>query len=210
MNIETLLIYTVVSFFYVTSPGPATLLAIFNGLRGNMKIVFISSFANIIGLGILSTASILGLGLLLKTSAVLFMAVKFIGAFYLIYLGVKYFKNTKTMNFNDTNVKKDKTKLVYFYEALILAITNPTPILFFTAIFPQFLSLESDILVQFLIMTSIFLSISFLSLSTYGLIAKRSKQWLSNNNRMKYLQRITGSLFIGMGLGLLQLKHNQN
>ena len=212
MNIEILLTYTVVAFFYITSPGPAILLAILNGLRANMQIVIISSLANIIGLGILSTASILGLGLLLTTSSILFLIVKFIGAFYLIYLGIKYIGNNRVVKFDNTNnyFDKNKTKLSYFNEAFLLAITNPKPILFFTAIFPQFLNLKTNILPQFIIMTIIFLTISFLSLSIYGLIAKRSKQWLSNNNRMKWLHRITGGMFIGMGVGLLQLRNAQN
>ena len=88
MNIDTLLVYLLVAFFYITSPGPAVILAIINGLRTNMKVVAIPTFANTLGLAILSTASILGLGVLLTTSATLFMIVKFVGAFYLVYLGV--------------------------------------------------------------------------------------------------------------------------
>jgi threonine/homoserine/homoserine lactone efflux protein len=208
MNTDTLLLYTVVAFFYITSPGPAILLAIFNGLRANMQIVAISSFGNMLGLGILSITSILGLGTILTTSAMLFMIVKFIGAFYLIYLGIKFIKNNKALNFDNSNKKidKDKTKLSYFYESFFLAVTNPKPILFFTAIFPQFLNLNANILPQFTIMTIIFLTISFISLFTYGLVAKRSKVWLSNNNRMTWFHRITGGIFIGMGIGLLQLK----
>ncbi len=212
MNIDTLLLYLIVAFFYITSPGPAILLAIFNGLRADMKIVAISSFGNILGLSILSTASILGLGAILTTSALLFMIVKFIGAFYLIYLGIKFIKDNKALRFEDTSEKidKSKSKIKYFNEAFFLAITNPKPILFFTAIFPQFLDLRTDILPQFIIMTIVFLAISFFSLCTYGLLAKKSKVWLSNNNRMNWFHRITGGIFITMGLGLLQLKNTQN
>lgn len=212
MNVDTILFYTIVAFFYITSPGPAILLAIFNGLRADMQIVAVSSFGNMLGLGILSIASILGLGVLLTTSAILFMIVKFIGAFYLIYLGIKYIRNNKTLNFDNNNkqIDKNKTKLSYFYEAFFLAVTNPKPILFFTAIFPQFLNLKTDIFPQFTIMTIIFLIISFASLCTYGLVAKRSKVWLSNNNRMTWFHRITGGIFIGMGVGLLQLRSVQS
>ncbi|WP_294965536.1 LysE family translocator [Sulfurimonas sp.] len=185
MNTDTLLLYTLVAFFYVTSPGPAILLSIFNGLRSNMQIVAISSFANVLGLAVLSIASILGLGVVLTTSSMLFMIVKFIGAFYLMYLGIKFIKNNKALSFDDNKrVDKNKTKLSYFLESFFLAVTNPKPILFFTAIFPQFLNLDIDIFPQFTIMTLIFLSISFSSLCVYGLVAKRSKVWLANNNRM--------------------------
>ncbi|MBS9782211.1 MAG: LysE family translocator [Arcobacter sp.] len=211
MNIDIILTYTITAFFYITSPGPAIVLAIMNGLRANMKVVAISSFANILGLFILSSASILGLGILLKTSATLFFIVKLIGAFYLVYLGIKFFRNNNIMNIDDLERQenKNRTKKSYFFESFFLAITNPKPILFFTAFFPQFLSLENSILPQFIIMTSIFMFISFFSLCTYGYLAKKSKSYLKNKSIMNFLHKLTGTMFVGMGISLLAYK-NQN
>jgi len=209
LNIDTLLVYLLVTFFYVTSPGPAVVLAIINGLRANMKTVVISSFANILGLFILSSASILGLGVLLTTSATLFMLVKFIGAFYLVYLGIKFIKNKNVLNIDDINSnEKIKSNKSYFFESFFLAVTNPKPILFFTAIFPQFLDLQISILPQFLIMTFAFLFISFFSLCSYAYLAKKSKSYLSDKNRMNWFHKITGGIFISMGIGLLSLKNH--
>ncbi|MGP2655556.1 LysE family translocator [Malaciobacter sp. WC5094] len=208
MNIETLLVYTTVTFFYVTSPGPAIILAIVNGLRADMKTVVISSLANIIGLFILSTASILGLGVILKTSSTLFMIVKILGALYLIYLGYKFLRNKGGFNISDLEDEKIvKSKKSYFLESFILAVTNPKPILFFTAIFPQFLDLNSSIAPQFFIMTGIFLFISFSSLCTYSYISKKSKAFFKNQRRINIVNKITGGLFIFMGLGLLKMKN---
>lgn len=208
MNIETLLVYTTVTFFYVTSPGPAIILAIVNGLRADMKTVMISSLANIIGLFILSTASILGLGVILKTSSTLFMIVKILGALYLIYLGYKFLRNKGGFNISDLEDEKIvKSKKSYFLESFILAVTNPKPILFFTAIFPQFLDLNSSIAPQFFIMTGIFLLISFSSLCTYSYISKKSKAFFKNQRRINIVNKITGGLFIFMGLGLLKMKN---
>lgn len=209
MEISVLLVYVVVAFFYVTSPGPAIILAIINGLRANMKTVMISSFANILGLFILSSASILGLGVLLSTSAVLFMIVKIIGAMYLVYLGLKFLRNKSSLNVNEFDSKKqERSNKSYFFEAFFLAVTNPKPILFFTAIFPQFLDLKSSVIPQFFIMTFIFLFISFFSLCTYGYLAKKSKQHLANKTVMNWFHKITGGIFITMGVGLLNIKAN--
>jgi len=209
MNIDTLLVYLLVAFFYITSPGPAVVLAIINGMRTNMKVVALSSFANILGLFILSTASILGLGVLLTTSATLFMIVKFIGAFYLVYLGIKFIKNKNVLNIEDVDsTTKSKSSKAYFLESFFLAVTNPKPILFFTAIFPQFLDVKAAILPQFLIMTFIFLFISFFSLCAYAYLAKRSKSYLSDKNRMNWFHKITGGIFISMGIGLISLKNH--
>ena len=209
MNIDTLLIYTVVAFFYITSPGPAIVLAIINGMRANMKTVMLSSFANVLGLFILSTASIFGLGVLFKTSSNLFLLVKVVGALYLIYLGIKFLFNKSSFDIDEnTEKEKNKSKKSYFLESFFLAITNPKPILFFTAIFPQFLNMQNNIMPQFFILTGIFLLISFISLCAYAYLAKRSKKWLSNKNRLTWFSRITGGMFIGLGVGILQLKNS--
>ena len=209
MNIDTLLVYLLVAFFYITSPGPAVILAIINGLKTNMKVVAISTFANTLGLAILSTASILGLGVLLTTSATLFMIVKFVGAFYLVYLGVKFIRNKNVLNIEDISSNKEiRSSKSYFLESFFLAVTNPKPILFFTAIFPQFLDVKAAILPQFLIMTFFFLCISFFSLCAYAYLAKKSKSYLSDKNRMNWFHKITGGIFISMGIGLLSLKNH--
>lgn len=211
MNTELLIAYTLTAFFYITSPGPAILLAIVNGLTAGMRTVVVSSLANCSGLAVLSVASILGLGLLLKTSATLFLIVKLIGVAYFLYLGVKFLRNKKVMNLDISalNQPKQRTAFSYFSEAFLLAVTNPKPILFFTAIFPQFLDTDNAVLPQFALMTMIFLLISFVSLCTYGYLSGKSKKWVNNPSKMRWFNRITGGLFIGLGLGLLTVKPSQ-
>lgn len=211
MSLDTILLYTTVAFFYITSPGPAVLLAVVNGLRADMKVVTAAAFGNILGLAILSSASILGLGALIKTSALAFAIVKFIGAFYLIYLGYKFLINKGGLEIDELMngyVKRDA--FFYFKEAFFLAVTNPKPIIFFTAIFPQFIDTKQDIASQFFIMTAIFLIISFSSLTIYGLLAKKSKQFLQRGNIMVYISRFTGGLFISMGIALMNLRQKVN
>ncbi len=212
MNIDLLIMYTVVAFFYITSPGPAIFLAISNGMTGNMKIVLTSSFANSLGLLMLSVLSILGLGALLMTSSTLFFSVKLVGASYLIYLGIKQFKAGKTAQLSDLNNNDDNGKglIIYFRESFLLASTNPKPILFFTALFPQFIDVSKQILPQFCIMTSIFMVISFTSLVTYGYISKSASKLVSSQVFHTWFHRIAGGLFIAMGIKLFQLKRMQS
>lgn len=209
MNYEILIVYTFVSFFYVISPGPAVFLALTNGLVYDMRVVAISSFANILGLFLLSAISISGLGAILTTSSTLFMIVKFIGALYLIYLGIKQFRNASSFKIENERKStiKEKSLRVSFYESFFLAVTNPKPIIFFIALFPQFLNLKSSILPQFFIMTGIFMFFSFSILFTYGFIAKSAKGWLKNENTMMWFHKITGGIFVGLGLSLTQLKN---
>ncbi len=209
MSLDIVLLYTAVAFFYVISPGPAVFLAISNGMTIHMKAVSFSSLGNIVGLFILSSVSMMGLGALVMASATLFMIVKVIGAGYLLFLGVKQIKNSKrALSYTDAEgaKKRDRKMFSVFNEAFFLAVTNPKPILFFTALFPQFLNLQSALLPQFFVLTGIFMTISFFSLLAYGFMSKVAKGFLMNAKRMQWFHRITGGIFITMGLGLLQLK----
>ncbi|MEA1915880.1 MAG: LysE family translocator [Campylobacterota bacterium] len=208
MELDVLIMYAVVSFFYIISPGPAVFLALSNGMTRDMKVVAISSLGNIIGLFILSTISISGLGAVLMASANLFMMVKIVGALYLIYLGIKQFSSAKAAKFLkvDQHIQNHRTSWSFFMESFILAVTNPKPIIFFIAFFPQFMNLQTVIVPQFFTMTGIFMLISFLSLYGYGFISKSAKIWFANPMRMAWFHRVTGGLFIVMGIGLLQYK----
>ena len=88
----------------------------------------------------------------------------------------------------------------------MIAITNPKAILFFTALFPQFIHTQQALMPQFLIMTFTFMSISFVTLVSYGALAKKAKRWLSTGQRAKWFNRTLGSLFVIIGVGLLQLR----
>jgi len=208
MDTNLLIIYITVSALYIASPGPAVLLAILNSIRGNFKVVLVSNLANILGLILLSSASILGLGLLIKSSEVLFISLKVIGAMYLAYIGYKLLKNNSKLNFdtNTNNTKKDY--MVYFKESFITAITNPKPILFFTAIFPNFINYDSNIYYQFNILTFLFVFLSFTILSLYGYLATKSKAILCNEKAISIFYKISGITFILLAIGLLQLTQN--
>ncbi len=212
MSLDILIMYSLVSFFYIISPGPAVFLALSNGITKDMKAVAFSSFGNIIGLFLLSAVSISGLGVILTTSATLFMIVKIIGATYLIYLGIKQFRSAKAAKFLnvDQNKQNYRTSMSFFLESFFIAATNPKPIIFFIAFFPQFLNIKIAIMPQFFILTGIFMFISFFSLFTYGYISKSAKVFFKNKNSMAWFHKVTGGLFILMGIGLLQYKRVQN
>jgi len=212
MTIEFLILYAVFSFFYIISPGPAIFLAISNGMTTNMKTVALSSLGNVLGLLLLSLISILGLGTIITTSATLFMIVKIVGALYLVYLGVRQFRNSKKIVFAqaEKNENSHRKSSSFFHEAFLVAATNPKAILFFTAIFPQFLNPKAAMLPQYALLTAIFMFLSFASLFSYGLLSKSMRRLFFNEKRMAWFHRITGGIFIGMGVGLLQLKLAQN
>lgn len=209
MELTTWLLFVAVAIVAIIAPGPGILLAISNSIRFGISKVLLSSLGNICGLLLLSTVAIFGLGEVLKTSTNLFLIIKFIGASYLIYLGVRQWRSTNDF-FEKSKVSSDsqteKSNKRFFIEGLLIAITNPKAILFFTALFPQFINTEIVLLPQFLIMMSTFMTMSFLILVSYGLLAFRAKRWFSTGQKAKWFNRTLGSLFVMIGIGLLQLK----
>jgi len=207
MELSAWLLFIAVALVAIMSPGPAILLAISNSLQFGFKKVLLSSLGNITGLFILSSAAIFGLGAILKTSTTLFLVLKVIGAFYLIFIGIKQWRS-KTNLFTDQRdteikIKSNKT---FFLEGLLIAITNPKAIIFFTALFPQFINLENSLTPQFFIMSLSFMGMSFSVLTTYGLLAYKAKKWFSTQYRAKWFNRVVGGIFISLGAVMLQLK----
>ncbi|WP_087022609.1 LysE family translocator [Thaumasiovibrio subtropicus] len=208
MNFDTLAIYAVVSFFYIISPGPAVFLAIFNGAIRGMPFVVLGALGNVIGLFILSSLSISGLSAVLMASSTLFFIVKMVGAGYLIYLGIKQLMTAKHAKISlDSSLGDNQISYRQaLKESTLVAVTNPKPILFFAALFPQFMDTSYPVMPQFFIMTFLFMSFSFLSLFCYGYLARAAKGLLSRGNGAKWFQRISGGIFVAMGASLMQLR----
>jgi RhtB (resistance to homoserine/threonine) family protein len=207
MDFTTWLLFSAAALLAIMSPGPAILLAISNSLTHGTRSVYLSALGNEIGIMIVSLSAVLGLGVILQTSTTLFLMIKVIGAAYLIYLGVRQWRSkTNLFDRQNTEAKKARTNKSFFLEGLLIAVTNPKAILFFTALFPQFININAAVLPQFLMMTLTFMALSFLVLVTYGKIAFKAKRWFSTSKRVKWFNRTMGSLFVLIGLGLLQFK----
>jgi homoserine/homoserine lactone efflux protein len=209
MSIETILAFSAIAWFSVLSPGPAVLLALRNGVAFGMRAVVWSSLGNVTGLFVLSAAAILGLGALLKSSALLFAAVKVLGALYLFYIGARHLFGRSSVlaePVEPSSGKAPPSPLALFREALLLAATNPKPILFFTALFPQFLDAQAPLLPQFLALTAIFTALSFVTLVSYARAASHARVFLLKPHFAKWVNRLVGAVFVAFGAALLALR----
>jgi threonine/homoserine/homoserine lactone efflux protein len=209
MNIETILAFCAVAGLAILSPGPAILLALRNGVAFGIRAVIWSSLGNVSGIFCLSAAAMLGLGVLLKSSALLFGAVKLLGALYLFYVGVRHLIGRATVlnptdnQFAGATVPSPQR---LYREAFLMAATNPKPILFFTALFPQFINAQAALLPQFFVLTGIFMTLSFFTLIGYALVGARARSLLIKPHFAKWVNRAVGTVFISFGAALLALR----
>lgn len=209
MSIETILAYAIVTGLVTLSPGPAVLLALRNGVAHGIRSAMWSSLGNVSGLFCLSAAAMLGLGVLLKSSALLFGVVKVLGALYLFYVGLRHvFGHVSALNpaADPTSGTSTPRPIVLYREAFLMAATNPKPILFLTALFPQFIQANAPLLPQFFVLTGIYMGLSFVCLIGYALVAVRARKVLLRPNFAKWVNRVVGAVFISFGAALLALR----
>ncbi|WP_300465546.1 LysE family translocator, partial [Desulfobacula sp.] len=140
MTIQSWLMYLTLVIIATSTPGPAVLFIMTNStLHGYRKSVF-AAFGNIVGLFCLGIIAITGLGSILNASEIIFKTVKYAGAAYLIYLGLKliFQKSIDFAKINNQVIPTEVASSKIFIQALGIALSNPKAIVFLTALFPQF------------------------------------------------------------------------
>jgi len=194
--------YLLLVLVATATPGPAILLAMTNSILHGKRKASISSLGNIVGLLCLGIVAVTSLGAIIKSSEFIFSIIKYAGAAYLIYLGLKMIFQ-KTSHFStgkDQQTFKNVSYQKIFFQSLGVALSNPKAIVFLTALFPQFINTNTELLPQFTMLISILMFSSFFFLMFYALLAFKAKKWLTRPNRMKTLNRTSGSIFIGLGV----------
>jgi len=209
MSLHSWLLYLVLVIVAVSTPGPAVVFIMTNTtLHGWKKAVF-AALGNIVGLFILGVIAVTGLGALLNTSELIFNLVKYAGAAYLVYLGVRLFFQ-KGIDLNEMQGRfspEEKSAKKIFIQAFGVAVSNPKAIVFLTALLPQFVNIEQPIVLQFSILIITLMFFSFVFLMSYALLAYKAKFWLMKPHRIKMFGRVSGSIFVGFGALLAISSH---
>ena len=210
MTIQSWLMYLVLVVVATSTPGPAVLFIMTNStLHGWRKAVF-AALGNIVGLFCLGIIAVTGLGSILKASEILFNIIKYAGAAYLIYLGLKviFQKSSDFSTMKNQLISKDVSSQKIFFQALGIALSNPKAIIFLTALFPQFVNINEALIPQFSMLIATLMVFSFSFLMFYALLAHRVKTLLIKPNRIKVFNRTSGSIFVGLGV-LLAVSSNE-
>ncbi len=204
INMEQYLLYLLIVTLTVASPGPGVVLTLSNAIKYGMKPTLSGILGIALGIFIIAVISASSLGILLATSALAFSILKFLGAAYLIYLGLKLWK-APPMNLGNFEENSGAKKLSYsprFKEGFLVSLLNPKPIFFFMSLFPQFINHQQSYLLQFSYLTLTFCTVIILVHSLYALGANAIKFWLSSPKGSTIVNRTSGSVFIFFGLGL--------
>ncbi len=202
MNLQAWLMYLTLVFIATSTPGPAVLFIMTNSTLHGWRKASFAALGNICGLLCLGVIAVTGLGTILKTSGIVFNVVRYVGAAYLVYLGLKMMFQ-KSFDFSAPKPCPGAAEVparMIFLQALGVAMGNPKAIVFLTALFPQFINTEAALIPQFSMLIGTLMFFSFMFLMSYALLAHRAKAWLTSQRRVKVFNRTSGSIFIGFGV----------
>ena len=180
-------------------PGPTIILVISQAISHGRSAVIPLVVGVTMGDFTAMTLSILGLGAILKTSAALYSVLKWIGAAYLIYLGIKLWRSNSDQYEISITPKKTSNRLL-FKRAFIVTALNPKSIAFFIAFLPQFISAQSETFPQFLVLVVTFLFLAALNATLYAFFAGQLRDTMQNAKVRRWFNRCGGSALIGAGV----------
>jgi len=206
--IASLLLFAGTEFVLSLTPGPAVLLVISQGLRAGAKASLLGTLGIIAGNAIYFTVSALGLGALLMTSAVLFYAIKWVGAAYLITLGAKMIRESLQARFQAPSERVGEARHRWFRQGLLTQLANPKAIVFFTALLPQFIDPQSGPALQLLVLGVISVFVEFPILVGYGVLAHQGGHWLRHGRAAQWIDRLAGAFLIGAGIRLVLVRRD--
>lgn len=204
MAFETWLAFAAASIILCVIPGPTILLVVSYALGQGWRAALPVSIGVALGDFTAMTLSMLGVGALLATSATLFTALKWIGAAYLIWLGIKLFRAGGTMAARPNRDMASAAKMVG--HAWLVTALNPKSITFFVAFLPQFLDRHGDFWSQMLVFETTFLAIAFANALGYALVASRARTLFASDRAIRMFNRAGGTMLVGAGVATAAMR----
>ena len=198
----TLSLFIAAASILVFTPGPNTLYIIARSVNQGRRAGIVSSLGVEVGTLFHVAAAAFGISALLLTSAWAFNVVKYAGAAYLIYLGIKTLltreKNVEAEMVEETSLRRT------FSQAVLVNILNPKTAMFFFAFLPQFIDAERGaVATQILFLGVVVVVLGFTSGSLYSLLASSIGNLLRGNLKFLRAQRyFAGSVYIGLGAAM--------
>lgn len=200
IELSQLLTFSLAAFILIVIPGPAVLFVIARSIEQGRLAGIVSVLG--VSLGALghTVAAAFGLSAILATSAVAFSVVKYLGALYLIYLGIQAWRS-KGENSAEITITRQPLWTI-FRQGVIVNILNPKAALFFLAFLPQFVDPTRGVAwMQVMLLGFIFVAIALVSDSVYALLAGSFGRLLQNNPRLQKRQKqASGAIYIALGL----------
>ena len=200
MPLDLWLAFVAASTALLLIPGPTVLLVLSYALSQGRRVAVASATGVALGDFVAMTASLAGLGALVLASATLFTALKWIGAAYLIWLGVRLLRSAPSEGLETMKTDAPLPGRGVFWHAAAVTALNPKSIAFFIAFVPQFVTVGAPLAPQFAILIATFVGLAAMNALAYALLADRLRQTIGKPGIITWLTRGGGIALIGMGV----------
>jgi threonine/homoserine/homoserine lactone efflux protein len=199
MSLEIWIPFALASSLILVIPGPTIILVISQAVSHGRWSVLPLAIGVVLGDFTAMMCSFLGLGVLLSTSAALFVVFKWVGALYLMYLGIKLWRSTPDNGQVDISIQRASAGALLKRSFIVTAL-NPKSIAFFVAFLPQFIDPLQPAGSQLTVLGGTFLILAGLNAALYAAFAGRLSQHIRKTKVRKWFDRCGGTALIGAGV----------
>lgn len=204
MDLVNWFAFVVASAVLLVLPGPTILLVVSYALTQGRRVALAMAAGVALGDFVAMSVSLAGLGALLVASATLFTVLKWVGAAYLVYLGVRLWRSKPQLPNPETDTNPRPVRGV-FAHAFVVTALNPKGIAFFVAFVPQFIDRSEAILPQLLILEATFVGLAALNAFLFALAADQIRLRLRRPAVLTWMNRAGAGCLVGMGVATATL-----
>lgn len=198
----TLATYTAVVLGFVFIPGPATLLTVARATSSGVRVGIATGAGVAAGDVVHTFMAIVGISAIIATSAMLFSVVKYVGAAYLVYLGIRAMLEKAPADLTRSALPMSSGKA--FRQAVLTEVLNPKTALFFLAFLPQFVRPQSgSVVLQLTVLGAIFVLLGLFSTVVFAVSAAGLGNFLRRNPAvLKWQGKVVGGIYCALGVRL--------
>ncbi|MEV6838286.1 LysE family translocator [Streptomyces sp. NPDC051133] len=203
LSTDRLLAFAALSFLLIVVPGPSVLFVIGRALAHGRRAALTTVVGNTLGAYVLVAAVALGIGSVVERSVLVFTVLKLAGAAYLVYLGIRAWRQRGSLRAAFTESGSPAHGGVRtLWEGFAVGIANPKTMVFFAAVLPQFVDRDQgSVPVQMLLLGLVFNVIALASDSLWGLVASAARNWFARSpRRLSAVGGVGGLTMIGLGV----------
>ncbi|KAA1422626.1 LysE family translocator [Mumia zhuanghuii] len=196
--------FAIASALLIMIPGPSVLFTISRAMVLGRRAALVNVVGNATGAAVQIVAVAAGLGALVAQSVAAYTVVKWVGAAYIVYLGIQAIRHRRAGE-EAVEITRSVTKTSRVYrEGFVVGITNPKTIVFLVAVLPQFVARElGAVPAQMLVLGAVFIAIALCFDSLWALGAGAARDWFARSpSRMQRLRAAGGTIMVGLGVSI--------
>ncbi|CAN7656660.1 LysE family translocator [Variovorax paradoxus] len=200
MTLSTYLLFLPACFAINMAFGPNNLLSVTNGARHGVSPAVIAAGGRLAAFAIMIAIAGLGMGAVLVASELAFDVIKYIGAAYLVWIGLRLLRApAPAAEAQAADAAAPPSMRALVRQEFTVAAGNPKAILVFTAFFPQFV-VPGAYATSYLLLGTTFLLLEVVAIALYAMLGARMRRLANGSRAMRWFNKVSGSMMVGFGL----------